>query len=168
MIGMGRPWVDGRIKKKVMNAYPRIISNLGQMGNNTDRARAYRKMVIFMNHYCITLQDRENIIEFFKIATVENFKKIPLNEKSLFEEKDGQHIPHLLNIMCDQKSVGYANTLGWAHPQSGDTMSTVMIGGLRTVLNGDFEVYTGDVLMWYWPFEKECFEANGRRFVCLI
>jgi len=66
--------------------------------------------------------------------------------------------------MFEQKAVGYANTLGWAHPNTGDTMSTIMIGGLRTVMNGDFEVYTGDLLMWYWPFELDCFEPDGKRF----
>ena len=32
---------------------------------------------------------------------------------------------------------------------AGDTMVTVMIGGLRTVMNGDFEVFTGDLIQWY-------------------
>jgi hypothetical protein len=38
-----------------------------------------------------------------------------------------------------------------------------MIGGLRTVMNGDFEVFTGDLIQWYWPFERDCFMRNGRR-----
>jgi hypothetical protein len=46
-------------------------------------------------------------------------------------------------------------------------MTSVMIGGLRTVMNGDFEIYCGDVIQWYWPFEKDCFESNGqRRAIC--
>ena len=68
-----------------------------------------------------------------------------------------------LNIMVDYIPVGFANTLGWAHSNSGDTMSSVMIGGLRTVMNGDFEVFTGDLIMWYWPCERDCFEDDGSR-----
>ena len=65
-------------------------------------------------------------------------------------------------------AVGYANTLGWAHAHSGDTMTSVMIGGLRTVMNGDFPVFTGDLIQWYWPFERECFTRDGRRKKIII
>jgi hypothetical protein len=30
--------------------------------------------------------------------------------------------------------------LAYAHPHSGDTVASVMIGGLRTILNGHFQV----------------------------
>ena len=70
-----------------------------------------------------------------------------------------QQLPYIY----DFGAVGYANTLGWAHSSSGDTMSSVMIGGLRTVTNGDFEVFCGDRLQWYWPFELQCFMKDGRR-----
>ncbi len=38
-----------------------------------------------------------------------------------------------------------------------------MIGGLRTVMNGDWEVRAGDQLQWYWTFERECFRKDGTR-----
>jgi hypothetical protein len=38
-----------------------------------------------------------------------------------------------------------------------------MIGGMRTVLNGAFEVNTGDMIQWYWEIETNCFDAEGRR-----
>jgi hypothetical protein len=69
----------------------------------------------------------------------------------------------VLPNVYDFVTVGYANTLGWAHAHCGDTMTSVLIGGLRTVMNGDFEVHTGDLIQWYWPFELRCFEGNGRR-----
>ena len=53
--------------------------------------------------------------------------------------------------------------MGYAHPSSGDTMSSVMIGGLRTVMNGDFEVFAGDLIQWYWTFERGCFRNDGTR-----
>lgn len=63
----------------------------------------------------------------------------------------------------DFVTVGYSNTMGWAHAHLGDTMTSVMIGGLRTVLNGDFDIFCGDLVQWYWPFERECFVRDGSR-----
>jgi hypothetical protein len=34
---------------------------------------------------------------------------------------------------------------------------------MRTILNGAFEVDTGDMIQWYWSAETNCFDANGRR-----
>ena len=42
-------------------------------------------------------------------------------------------------------------------------MSSVMIGGLRTIMNGDFEVFAGDRIQWYWTFERKCFRHDGSR-----
>ena len=80
---------------------------------------------------------------------------------------DGANCANLsgyLQKMFDLYPVGVANTLGYAHPNSGDTMSSVMMGCLRTVRNGDFEVLAGDLVQWYWTFEVDCFHiATGRR-----
>jgi hypothetical protein len=38
-----------------------------------------------------------------------------------------------------------------------------MIGGLITVMNGEFHIQTGDEVMWYFTFERDCFNADGSR-----
>jgi hypothetical protein len=38
-----------------------------------------------------------------------------------------------------------------------------MIGGLRTVMNGPFEIDTGDAIQWIWSAEANCFDCNGKR-----
>ena len=65
--------------------------------------------------------------------------------------------------MNDYYTVGIATTIGWAHPNTGDTVCTIQIGGLRTVVNGDFEINAGDEVQWYWTFEKDCFCKDGSR-----
>jgi hypothetical protein len=80
-----------------------------------------------------------------------------------FTPDENKIIDRWIPNMFDFMTMGYAQTLGWAHPDQGDTMTTVMIGGLRTVMNGDFEVFTNDVIQWYWPFELECFHKDGKR-----
>jgi hypothetical protein len=59
--------------------------------------------------------------------------------------------------------VGIAVGTAYAHPNSGDTVATVMIGGLKTILNGAFSVQCNDEIMWYWEEERACFKPDGRR-----
>jgi hypothetical protein len=58
---------------------------------------------------------------------------------------------------------GIALGIAYAHPDSGDTVGTVMIGGLRTVLNGHFTANTGQLMQWYFECEAQCYDANGER-----
>lgn len=59
--------------------------------------------------------------------------------------------------------VGVSLGLACIHPSKGDTVASVMIGGLKTILNGAFPVHTNDLLMFYWPCEKDYFDASGQR-----
>lgn len=167
VVGIGRPWVTTISRKRPNNAYPRVISNLGQLAMEND-GRLALKMIKYMNHYARTVQEKQDIIDWFlnegfHRAGVDDDDR-ELDEKLwAFTEKEKKELINWLPLMCDQIPVGFAQTLGWAHPNTGDTMVTVMIGGLRTVMNGDFEVFPGDLIQWYWPFEKNCFHQDGRR-----
>lgn len=59
--------------------------------------------------------------------------------------------------------MGVSLGLAYAHPDSGDTVGTVMMGGLRTVLNGHFSANTGQPVQWYFEFEAPCFDSYGQR-----
>ncbi len=56
--------------------------------------------------------------------------------------------------------VGVSLGTAWAHPSSGDTVASVMIGGLRTVQNGAFPVHTNDLLCIYFDDERDLFEVS--------
>lgn len=61
--------------------------------------------------------------------------------------------------------VGYSVGRACAHAYKGDTIASVQIGGLRTVLNGAFDVQTGDLIQMYIP-DAEAFmfnEQGGRK-----
>jgi len=63
--------------------------------------------------------------------------------------------------------VGYSVGKAYAHQQNGDTVASVQIGGLRTVLNGGFEVQTGDLIQMYIPdIETFLFNSTGGRIEC--
>ena len=113
-----------------------------------------------MYHFARSLREKAAIIDWFRHENeaadafyideaTGNRVQSPHPEAVAFKREDKVRAKNWLPLMADQISVGYANTLGWAHPNTGDTMVTVMIGGLRTVMNGDFEVFTGDLIQWY-------------------
>lgn len=166
VVGIGRPWAQDSGRKRTNNAYPRVISNLGQL-SVTNEGKAALQMIKFMYHYARNLREKNDIIDWFRSPAEPHGAFIDGNQRGkdfkAFDKELKEMTPKWLPLMTDQIPVGFANTLGWAHPNTGDTMVTVMIGGLRTVMNGDFEVFPGDLIMWYWPFEKDCFKPNGER-----
>jgi hypothetical protein len=159
VVSVSRPWLTSEARKKMNNAYPRVISNLGMIDGIDDKTVTYRKMINFMYHNCMNLSDKEQIIQAY---IDQNFTAGNIRY-NYFTPEDVGRFEEWLPLMYDYMPMGFSQTLGYAHPTSGDTMTTVMIGGLRTVMNGDFEVFTGDKIQWYWPFERDCFKPNGKR-----
>ena len=177
VVGVGRPWDTTTVVKRTSNAaYPKVISNLGALYDRPDTRNAIQ-MIRFMNHYARSINERQLIIAFFQ-AGVDNaqpgyYIRTPAGAR-LFQNVPGMHAftvsatntidtKRFMRFMYDYFSVGFANTLGYAHASTGDTMTSVMIGGLRTVMNGDFEIFAGDLVQFYWTFEKDDFERDGRR-----
>ena len=67
------------------------------------------------------------------------------------------------------RTMGYSVGTAYAHEASGDTMASVMIGGITTALNGAFPMQTGDRVMWYLTdAESSMFDLKGQREVPLI
>jgi hypothetical protein len=90
-------------------------------------------------------------------ATVEEhaeLTKLKPNPKMVFKS--------ILN-MLDLHFVGISLGTAYAHAHSGDTVASVMIGGLKTVLNGAYQVHTNDLLMFYFDEEAHFFETGGSR-----
>jgi hypothetical protein len=44
---------------------------------------------------------------------------------------------------------------------SGDTVASVLVGGMMTVLNGHFTMHTGDEVQWYFDFEADMFQHGS-------
>ena len=172
VLGVGKCWARDNCNKKFQNnAYPRVVSNLGQLVENDGKtASDTEKLIKLMYHNATSIPVRNEILTKFRDAHERDFP-IPAGATEGYlrrpqpTDKNPQQMPFYASVqnIHDFVTVGYSNTLGWAHAHCGDTMTSVMIGGLRTVLNGDFEVFCGDLIQWYWPFEKDCFEKDGRR-----
>ena len=170
VVGIGRPWDSRTTVKRVANsAYPRVISNLGCLADR-EETRVAINMIRFMNHYARTVREKAAIVRFFERDVyvdpmIADKRALNLAGKQAFHAQPGGKLGtrQFLRFMYDYFTVGYANTLGYAHANSGDTMTSVMIGGLRTVQNGDFEIFPGDLVQFYWSFEREDFQQDGRR-----
>jgi hypothetical protein len=64
----------------------------------------------------------------------------------------------------DFRAMGYSVGTGYAHEYNGDTIASVMIGGLVTVQNGKYPMHTGDPVTWYVQYvEDVCFDEFGKR-----
>ena len=163
------------MKRTSNSAYPKVISNLGSLSDKAE-TKVVIDMIRFMNHYARTVTERARIIKFFdddkyvlpRITTVTpgwgNQVTTLSAAQACFSDHQGRMgTKDYLRYMNDHFAVGFANTLGYAHANSGDTMTSVMIGGLRTVMNGDFEIFAGDLVQFYWSFERDDFEQDGRR-----
>jgi hypothetical protein len=58
---------------------------------------------------------------------------------------------------------GVANALAWATMNHGDNIASVLVCGMATIMNGHFHCYTGDYVQWYFDFEHDVFQRDGRR-----
>jgi hypothetical protein len=171
VLGIGKSWTQ---KIKFPNsAYPRVLSNLGRLADVHPTSGKYNeaiKMYVFLYHNATSVNVRDDILQAFQDGSVARmdatFPKDPARDAFFdLDPKNPQQydLKNYVKYMYDYVPVGFANTVGWAHAHSGDTMTSVHIGGLRTVQNGHFEVFCGDLIQWYWPFERECFTEKGKR-----
>jgi hypothetical protein len=126
-------------------AYPSVVSTLARM------EQPAKNYLIMLYHNPRTFQERDNFIQ--------RVEKKPEAWDVTMTEVAKKQIAEMPEFYFVGVSVG----MGFPHPLSGDNVCTSMIGGMRTILNGAFEVDTGDMIQWYWSAETNCFDANGRR-----
>jgi hypothetical protein len=69
-----------------------------------------------------------------------------------------QQIASLPDFRCQGIALGQA----WASYLSGDTVASVLVGGMVTVQNGHFTMHTGDLVQWYFDFEQDMFDETNR------
>jgi len=128
-------------------AYPSVVVTLADM------QPAALNYLIALYHNSTSMAERDRFVEDVE-RTIDRWIG-PLGNYEL-AKKQIQEMPEFF-------MVGVAVGTAWAHPNSGDNVATVMIGGLKTVMNGAFAMQCNDEVMWYWEEERPCFKADGRR-----
>ena len=122
-------------------AYPSVMSNFTSMHADVQKE--------IMEWY-----SKKTPVEFFEFY------------HGIYEKKhNGMHVipANQLKTLPFFRAQGYALGRAEAHMRSGDTVFSVMIGGQMTVTNGHFPMRPGQMVQWYFDFEKDKFDKEGRR-----
>ena len=132
-------------------AYPHVVSNLGDMTTTT------KNLLCILYHRSISGYDWMNFKNYIHSICMNNDPRMLTDlgivvdtdnvDRSMREIKD---LPYFT-------AMGYALTQAFACDLSGDTVGTVLIGGMQTVLNGAFEIRAGERVQWYFDFEEDFF-----------
>ena len=123
------------------NAYPAVVSTLADIDDAA-------KMALCRLYGHLTGTHFENDVDNF---IKENKPKMDEKTKELLQS---------IKVLPYFTAQGYALGTAWASDQTGDTVSSVLVGGMQTVMNGAFACRAGEVLQWYFEFEENQFYPN--------
>jgi hypothetical protein len=137
VIGLGRPLYGTSICNNRKKAYPSVIVTIAPMqpmtrswvAANNFMVKSYKDSAILKESFIKAISDSPG-----HTADEKAFKDLVGNDMNNKVVKDQ------VNNLLEFYFVGVSLGLAYAHPHSGDTVASVMIGGLRTVLNGHFQV----------------------------
>jgi hypothetical protein len=139
---------------KAAAAYPRILSTLNGIDPMTKRFLCF----VYSQPRTMDVRDIQIMFSVFQ----EEIKPKHHLDEELFNKQMAK-LEATFKKIPDFTFMGYSLGLGYMHPSNGDTVVSSLIGGLLTVQNGDFDVFTGDYIMWYFDFEKRMFDTYGER-----
>ena len=143
----------GRSLSNKMDVYPSIVSNFADMDVNTQCAMMWlydsADPQTFLQKVGVVAGNQDPVDQIAKWANRNNkkFASSPQLVKALSK------LPYL-------QAQGYAQTVGYASALSGDTVLSVLIGGLVTVRNGHFPMRCGQAVQWYFNFERDSFSSH--------
>jgi hypothetical protein len=138
-VSCGKPLIRDSAHYNTKQAYPGVVTTLGDIGDEVKVfiARLYAMKDPWTQANLKTL--------------ISNVTTAPDIEKKM-------------NSLRDFKPIGVAVGMAHAHPECGDTVAAVQVGGLRTVQNGPFEICTGDLVqVFFEDIEQVCFDHMGKR-----
>lgn len=129
---------------KQNHAYPPIVSTVGCLSVPAQNKLRQLYSAVFFQEFSGYLRD------------LEAYSNNPARQTNEEEKRVNNSILNLPYFM----PMGYALTFGHPHHMLGDTVCTLLIGGMITVRNGAFEMRTGQMVQWYFDFEETSFAAN--------
>jgi hypothetical protein len=136
-VSVSKPLMPGKhVSTSSKYPYPSVVTTLANIDIDAKAFMCYANHISSKTDYETLLEKEHNILTATaSVAHVEALK---------------EYTP-----------VGYSVGLAYAHPNSGDNIAAVMVGGVVTVMNGAFEMRTGDMVQFYWDFEQNMFEDGN-------
>jgi hypothetical protein len=140
--------------------YPMVVTTLGDISKHTIT-------------YIQQLYAQPTISLFYKFWKCKQWDEFRTLQGGVFQAmptEDQEIVNMQIKTLPEFRCQGVALGQAWASYLSGDTVASVLVGGMMTVLNGHFAMHTGDEVQWYFDFEKDAFESsagieNGSRSV---
>lgn len=130
-------------------AYPLVITTLGEMDD-------------FCKHFLLHLYSKRSATEFYQAwRQKKNIVKKVQAEATPDNQAQKSKIKLQLTELPNMRVQGVALGTAWASPLTGDTVASVLVGGVVTVMNGAFPMHTGDQVQWYFDFEEVNFRLDG-------
>ena len=166
VLNCSQPLNDGSTIVASTKAYPSVVSNLGDMTTSTKAILQY-------------LYHKGNTGSSFLSQKEQIHKAVASRNKEILTKMGYMDSDDFTRVSCELKDLpfftaqGYSLGTAYASQLSGDTVGSVLIGGMQTVMNGAFEMKAGQVVQWYFDFETDCFHdktiektvAGKKRFV---
>lgn len=137
-----------------IKAYPLVVTTVGEMHSATQN---------FLKH----LYRKSNATEFcnYLEAGIDNqtpFMNQFYASENVTKDEDKSLVAKQIKSLAEFRCQGVALGVAWASYLSGDTVASVLVGGMVTVQNGAFPMHTGDLVQWYFDFEENCFATKNK------
>ena len=124
-------------------AYPMVVTTLGEIAPETVQ-------------YIATLYAQDTILDFhLKWKAAEVFSSSQQNTMHGDNKEHAKVVNQQVKALPEFRCQGVALGQAWGSYLSGDTVASVLVGGMMTVLNGHFPMHTGDEVQWYFDFEQQ-------------
>lgn len=135
-------------------AYPLIISNLSELDVDT-------KLILYALYASETYDEFMNGKKMLNTHAHQREQRLSPDLQTYIQKAIDTSVDTAKNSSVGYfpffKAQGYAQGTGFASHISGDTVCTVTIGGMLSVMNGHFTMHTGDLVQWYFSGEEAYF-----------
>lgn len=145
-------FIDGASTYANNDAYPPVATTFTPFDNDYDK---------FLFEYIADVYDRKGGSFIRTYPTSFDPHEIALHRPE--EQKQREEAVKMVKMMPDFRFMGFSLGLAYAHPNTGDTVASSLIGGLMTVRNGPWQICTGDKIQWCFFFENDRFDDQGKR-----
>lgn len=156
VLNVGMPLTE---KGSILNsnyAYPSVLSTLGDMSQTA------KKVIVGLYAEGKTgpefMRTKQRIAD--ACASESTFRK-------MMNVKANEELPKVLTEVKNMpyfQAQGYALGIAYASSLSGDTVASVLIGGMATVMNGHFPCRAGQMLQFYFDFEANAFHLDSGKY----
>ena len=151
VLNAGNPLNECSSDVMTARAYPAVVSNLGDMSEETKEALLRLYATAHTGLDFLEFKDKLR-----KLVTCASDAKV----REFFAHKNSTDLSKVVREIKDLPyftAQGYSLGTAYASPLSGDTVGSVLIGGMQTVRNGHFEIRSGQMVQWYFDFEADMF-----------